>query len=158
MRDWVRLRGARSWDELDSQQIEGTLLQRRGAGGLLEGGGMDGRGLAGVANDRGEVCQQGAEAVHGQPVSGSLALGLGSGRRGRLRRGDDRATRFLCPLAIVVVEENRRQIAAHVPLDVVGEHAEKDVAAYPVLEAVMNRADLQIHGLDRAKRALDGGQ
>jgi hypothetical protein len=39
----------------------------------------------------------------------------------------------------MIVEEDRRQIPAHVPLDVVGQHAEEDVRTDPRLRA-MNRA------------------
>jgi hypothetical protein len=41
------------------------------------------------------------------------------------------------------------------PFDVQGEHAQEDVRADAVLEAVVNRADLQLGALERAKVALD---
>ncbi len=39
-----------------------------------------------------------------------------------------------------IVEQHRRQGAAHVPLDVIGEHAQEYTRPHPILEAVMNRA------------------
>ena len=47
---------------------------------------------------------------------------------------------------------------AHVPLDVVGEHAQEDVRAHPIGGAVVDRAHLQVDRLERAERALDVGQ
>ena len=47
---------------------------------------------------------------------------------------------------------------AHVPFDVVGEHAQEDVRAHPVGLAVVDRAHLQVDRLERAKRPLDVGQ
>jgi hypothetical protein len=44
---------------------------------------------------------------------------------------------------------------AQMPFDVQGEHAQEDVRADAVLEAVVNRADLQLGALERAKVALD---
>ena len=39
----------------------------------------------------------------------------------------------------------------HVPLDVIGEHTEKQVRSHTLLLVVMDRTYLQIHGLDGAK-------
>ena len=75
-----------------------------------------------------------------------------------MRRLDDGLTLRFGGFAIVVIEQDRRQICTHVPLDVVGEHADEDVAAYAILETVMNGTDFQIDGLDRAKRTLDARQ
>ena len=50
---------------------------------------------------------------------------------------------------VVVVEEH------HVPLDVVGEHAEEDVGADAPLEAVVDGPHLEIHPLEAAEGALD---
>ena len=47
---------------------------------------------------------------------------------------------------------------AHVPLDVVGEHAQEDVRAHAIGRAVMDGAHLQIDGFERAEGTLDAGQ
>ena len=44
---------------------------------------------------------------------------------------------------------------AQVPLDVEGERAEEDVRADTMLEAVMDRADLELGSLECAKVPLD---
>ena len=47
---------------------------------------------------------------------------------------------------------------AHVPLDVVGEHAQEDMRAHPIGQTVVDRAHLQIDGLERTEGALDVGE
>jgi hypothetical protein len=42
-----------------------------------------------------------------------------------------------------------------VPLDIIHKHAKKDVCAHVVLETVMDREHLQIHGLERAECPLN---
>jgi hypothetical protein len=46
-----------------------------------------------------------------------------------------------------VVVEHRRQTGAHVPVDVIGEHAEEDVGAHAVGQPVVDRPDLQVDRL-----------
>ncbi len=50
---------------------------------------------------------------------------------------------------ILVVEQHGLQFLAHVPFDVVGEHAQEDMG--PGLGAVVDGTDLQIHGLQAAE-------
>src|SRR5262245_27364889 len=47
---------------------------------------------------------------------------------------------------------------AHVPLDIVGEHAQENVRAHTGLETMMDGPDLEIHGLERAKRPFHRAQ
>jgi hypothetical protein len=47
---------------------------------------------------------------------------------------------------------------SHVPLDVVGEHAQKDVGPHPILQSMVDRADLQIDRFQGAKRPLHLGE
>ena len=56
---------------------------------------------------------------------------------------------------VVVVEQERLEGLAHVPLDVVGEHAQQDVRPHPVGAAVVDQAHLQVDGLEGPKGALD---
>ena len=42
---------------------------------------------------------------------------------------------------------NTALYATHLPLDIVGEHAEEDVGAYPAFEAMVHQAGLQMDGL-----------
>ena len=56
---------------------------------------------------------------------------------------------------VVVVVEHRGEARAHVPFDVVGEHAQEHVGADAILQPMMDRADVQIDRLQAAKRAFD---
>ena len=142
----------------DAEEAEGFGLERGGAGEDIGGHGPLCGGLNAVAGERGEVGQQGLEAVDGQAAGGAFPAGLGVGRGRGTGGGDGRGSGGLGRGGIVVVEEQRRERAAHVPLDVVGEHAEEDVGPDPAFEAVVDRAHLEIHGLVAAERPLDAAQ
>ena len=129
--------------------LHGCGLGEHGEGGVAVGH------PHGVGGQGAEVGEQGSEAVHGQVVFGALSGGLGAcgGRapglldhRGALSFGGGR---------VVVVEQERLEGLAHVPLDVVGEHAQQDVGAHPVGAAVVDRPYLQVDGLEGPKGALD---
>ena len=74
------------------------------------------------------------------------AFGGGHGIAGRLGR------------LVFVGEEELAPGFAQVPLDVVGEHAQKEVGPDAIGQAVMNRADLEIHRLQGAEGAFDPGR
>ena len=76
----------------------------------------------------------------------------------RLRRGHDGFAFGRRGGAVMVVEQDGRQAAAHVEFDVVGEHAEEDVGAHAGRGPMEHRADFEIDGLYRAEGALDLGQ
>src|SRR5215831_7750669 len=59
---------------------------------------------------------------------------------------------------ILVIEQHGFEALAHVPFDVAGEHAQKDVGAHPRRQPVVDRAEVQIDGLQAAKGALDMGE
>ena len=142
---------------LDIEQVEGPLLEWRGAGEHREGGrGTSGEGDL-VEGEGCEIVEEGAEAVDGVAVGSSPgvrpclgALGDPSGLDGRVPGGAGRR-------AVVVLEQERREAPAHVPLDVVGEHAEEDVGADVV-------GGIDIDGthpeevLDGAEGLLDTGE
>ena len=96
-----------------------------------------------------------SEAVHGEVVGGALSGGLGAcgGRAPGLL--DHGGALLLGSGRVVVVEQERLEGLAHVPLDVVGEHAQEDVRPHPVGAAVVDRAYLQVDGLEGPKGALD---
>jgi len=81
-------------------------------------------------------------------------MGLVERGRRALRRGD--GVGELGPL--LVAEQERRPGPLEVPLDVVGEQAEKDVGPDPRLGPVVDRADLQVDRLEAPEGALDPGQ
>src|SRR5438093_2751624 len=113
------------------EELEGASLFWVGSGGDLEGRGVvTGLGsTAGVTDDVSELLLQSAEAVCGGAVVEEMGGGLGFGGCGAFRRCD-RIAGGLGEL-ILVGEEQRSLGISHVPIDVVGEHAEVDVAFDP---------------------------
>ncbi|EXI77322.1 MAG: hypothetical protein AW12_03119 [Candidatus Accumulibacter sp. BA-94] len=72
---------------------------------------------------------------------------LGRGDRGRFlgrRRVDE-----------LILEEHRFQTAAHMPFNVIGEHAQEDLRPHPLGAVVEDGSPLQIDHLDRTEGALD---
>jgi hypothetical protein len=59
---------------------------------------------------------------------------------------------------VVLVEQQRRQALAHVEFHIVGEHAQEHMRPHPRHQPVIDRPDLQVDRLQRAKSALDLGQ
>ena len=59
---------------------------------------------------------------------------------------------------VIVVEQQRLELGAHVPFDVVGEHAQEDMRAHPVAGVVVDGTHLEVHGLEAAEGTLDGTQ
>ena len=84
----------------------------------------------------------------------ALARAAGEGRAGAT--GEDRAASAAAGSSSSKSSGAKR--AAHVPLDVVGEHAEEDVGADPAFEAVVDGAHLEIDGLVAAERPFDPAQ
>jgi hypothetical protein len=58
----------------------------------------------------------------------------------------------------VIVEQDRFERLAHVPFEIVGEHAQKDVGAHAVVAAMVDGPHLDVEGLEAAKGALDVGE
>lgn len=58
-------------------------------------------------------------------------------------------------LSFAVAFEKGLEAPGHVPLQVVGEHADEDVAAQAFVEAVIHRADLELNGFEIAEGLLD---
>ena len=99
--------------------------------------------------------QQRIEAVHGQAVGCCPGIGLGLcavGDSGLLDRG---VAFCLCVIAVVVLEQQRREGATHVPFDIVSEHAQEDVGAHAVCVVDVDRSHLEPGRLDCAECALD---
>ena len=77
--------------------------------------------------------------------------------RFRFRRASGRRHRVAGGLGrlILIGEEQLAPGLLQMPFDIVGEHTEKDVGADSIAQAMVDRADLQVHGLHRPKRPLD---
>ena len=83
-------------------------------------------------------------------VAGGLALGVGGAGGG----GD----RVVPGRWVFVGVGQRGQGAAQVPGQVLGEHADQHVGADPVGQVVVDRAQVQVVGLDVAEVAFDVGE
>ena len=75
-----------------------------------------------------------------------------------MRLGDDAGSERFGGVLVGIVIEHRREALAHVPFDMIGEHAQADVGAHARSGPMEDRSDLQIDGLDAADGALDLGQ
>jgi hypothetical protein len=93
--------------------------------------------------------------MHGHPLVGLLCPGFPLSPRRPLGRGHDGRPLGLTRRLVVVIEQHRGQCLAQVPLDIVGQHAEKNVRTHPLGEAVADRADVEIHCFEAAKGPLD---
>ena len=100
----------------------------------------------GVASEGGEFSEQGLEAVDRQAVSGALGSGLAASGLGTLCGCDDGGSRGGSLGALMIVEQDRSQRLAHVPLEIIGEHAQQHVGTDPIGQAVVDRSDLEIDG------------
>ena len=105
----------------DAEQVEGALLDLRGtceknrcrSAGELDGVACEGR----------EVGEQGAEAVNRRAVIGAFGAGLASSGRRCLSLGDRRRAQCFAGRAIMIVEQHGGERLAHVPFEIIGEHA-----------------------------------
>jgi hypothetical protein len=87
-------------------------------------------------------------AGDGEAVVGPLCLGLAPGP-GRASGGrHDGAALGPGGGRVVVLEEEGGQSTTDVPDDVIGQHAHECVGPDPLLQAVMDRAHLQVDGLE----------
>ena len=101
------------------------------------------------------MCASGCSSRRPAATSVPRACGLARCRRRAARGGDHGGALLLGGGRVVVVEEQRCQGSPHVPLDVVGQHAEQHVRSHPVGPPVVERPDLQVHRLEAPKRPLD---
>ncbi len=141
---------------LDGEQIECAALDlgRRGE----QGEGFVATEADGVAGQGCHVCDERPEAVDGQPVFGSLGLGFALGGWGGLGLGDWGGAPGFAGVPVMVVEQHWSQRLAHVPFEIVGEHAEQDMGAHPRCGPMEHGTQLDIDGLHAAEGAFDAGK
>ena len=85
-----------------------------------------------VAAQSGEMSEQIPEGMDGQAILGRLGPDLLFGPRRPLSRGDDGATAGSARARILIAKQQRGQAPSHVPLHVVGQHAQEHVGSHPV--------------------------
>ena len=106
--------------------------------------------------------EQGVEAVHRERFAvcgvGAFAGGLALRRRRGLGLGHRRGALRVARGRIVLVEQHRGQAPAHVPFQIVGQHAEQDVRAHPRRGPMEHRTQLEIDGLQRAEGVLHAAE
>ena len=95
------------------------------------------------------------QAMIGVPSLAWRFLIFAAARR-RLCRPHDRGA--LGGARLVIGEQDRRQGAAHVVLDIVGQHAQEHVRLHATVEPVEHRPHSQVDTLERAERTLDERQ
>ena len=140
-----------------AQEVEGFFLDVCRPCGDCEGEvGREG-GRDGVFGDGGEVVKQGVEAVDGETIVGSACGLLGEAAGDRSAFATRALAERLGGLLVGVVVEHGGQALAHVPFEIIGEHAEEDVGAHAVFEPVVDRPDMEVEGLDRPDGVLDPG-
>ena len=90
----------------------------------------------------------------GVRLSAALRRAEGEGFAG----DDDGSARGVRSGRVVLVEQDGGEPLAHVPFDVVGEHAQQHVSAHALGEVVVDGPHLEIDGLDAVEGALDPAQ
>ena len=152
--------GERDWLHGDGgDQIEGLLLLCVGTRGEGEGG-LAVAGAPGpqrVAHDGGQMRQETREAHRRRAVCQRARAHLGKRRLRALGRSNG-IGKARCIIASLVREGERRPRLDHVPLHVIGQHAEEDVGAHAGLQTVADRAHLEVDAFERAEGPLDLGQ
>ena len=140
-----------TWCWLVGDQFERVGLELGGWGELVEGrvAAGDADGVAGVGCELGEQAAAAVAGLAGGWLFGCWALRCGGG--GAAGFGDGVGLVGGCSS----LKRSGAQAWREVPGEVVGEHAEEDVCADAVFEAVADRADLELWAFDRFERALD---
>ena len=109
--------------------------------------------LVGVAYARGQVRQQAAKAMNGKPALRLVCFLLCLGRCRRLSRLDRVAFAPIL-LQFLVGIQQRRQGPPHLPLDVVGQKAQKQMGAHARIDPMMNRPHAQVQPLEATEGLL----
>ena len=79
--------------------------------------------LHGISGDGGKIGEQGLKAVNGEAIIGDLGSRFPLGCLGSFSRDHHVGTAFGHLGRVVIIEEDRGQDPAHVPFDIVGQHA-----------------------------------
>ena len=140
--------------DLRVQQPQRLRLDRRRRGGDVESRLSRPRGLDPVHRERSELLEQSPEVVDVLARARALRGCFPPGLRRAFGLGDGR----VADRAVLVVEQHRGERVAHILFDIVREHADQEVGADPRLEAVADRADLEVGRLHRPERPLDPAQ
>ena len=70
-----------------------------------------------------------------------------------MRLGDGALAQGFGGGLVVVFIEHGGETRAHMPLDIIGQHAQEHVGADPILEPMMDRPDMQIDRLQATGRS-----
>lgn len=96
--------------------------------------------------------EQGLKAVNGEAIIGDLGSRFPLGCLGSFSRDHHVGAAFGRPAGAVIIEEDRGQDPAHVPFDIVGQHAKEDMSLHAIRQAMVDWADLEIDALQAPKR------
>ena len=134
--------------QADAEQVERLALQLRRFGDHVEGRCSGQFRLNSVPGDDRQVFEEGAETMHRHAVWCALGGGLAHGRGRGPFRCDDGGARDVRARWVVLVEQDRGELPVHVPLDMVGEHAQQDVGAHALRPIVVDGPHLEVDSLD----------
>ena len=84
-----------------------------------------------------KILQTPPPGIRRQAIPASTAIQPSTARRARVDS--------LGHVGLLVVEQQRFEPLAHVPFDIVGEHAQEDVGAHAGASVVIDRAHFQVH-------------
>ena len=96
--------------------------------------------------------------MDGQARVGPLGAGVARGSRGPLRGRHHGGSPGRARGLVVIIEPQRGQHLAPVPLDVIRSQAEEDLGAHPLGHPVPKRTDVEVHGFQAPQGALHGRQ
>ena len=109
---------------------------------------------AGVPTPSGQVIEQRPQAVDGPSVRGSLGTLFDFDRLRGFRFCNGMSSPSV-GIEFIIMEQDRREGLAHMPLNIVGQHTQKNVPAHVRFGTVPNGTDLKVDTLHAAKGLLD---
>ena len=111
----------------------------------MTGGATNTGNAAGVAHDGTEALEQGGKAMCLSAVVKEMSVCFALRALGALSWCDGVASRF--GLLVLIGEQQRAPGLEHVPLDVIGEHAQEDMRPDSRFEPVINGTHLEVETL-----------
>jgi hypothetical protein len=111
-----------------------------------------------VSRQRGEASEKGSKAGQREAIQRRAMSLFGDGRGRALRLSDDTGSQGFGGRLLGIVVEHRGEALAQMPLDVIGEHAQRDVSAHARRRPLEDRSNLQIDDLDAPNNAFHLGE
>ena len=107
----------------DAEKIKCALLDDCWLSEHIKDGDVGVDGLNSVIDDGGKIAEQRLKAMHLHAVTGVLGKRLELSGSRALRGSDDGSACGLCVRLVIVVEKDRCEKLAHMPFDIISQHA-----------------------------------